>query len=253
MSALLGAKAAWYLMRASGFVAFGLLTLTLALGVANVARWERGRWTRAVAALVHRNASLLAVVFLVIHIATAVTDEYVSIPALSAVIPGISGYDPLWVGLGAVSVDVMVALVLTSLLRDRLGRRTWRAVHWLAYLAWPLALAHSIGAGSGKGVDTGRLWTAAIYVSAGVVMAAAVAVRLAVRTGLFHRAPAHPGGGAGRRPALSLPAPPTGLSGPATTGGHRQPSVERRLPTTPVPSGTGADRIPVAAARRSVP
>ncbi len=69
MNALLGAKAAWYLMRASGFVAFGLLTITLALGVANLARWERGRWTRAVAALVHRNASLLAVVFLAIHIA----------------------------------------------------------------------------------------------------------------------------------------------------------------------------------------
>ena len=81
MSALLGAKAAWYLMRASGFVAFGLLTITLALGVANVARWERGRWTRAAAALVHRNASLLAVVFLAVHIATAVSDKYVSIPS----------------------------------------------------------------------------------------------------------------------------------------------------------------------------
>jgi methionine sulfoxide reductase heme-binding subunit len=203
MNALLGAKAAWYLMRASGFVAFGLLTLTLALGIANVARWERGRWTRAVTALVHRNASLLAVVFLAVHIATAVSDKYVSIPALSSVIPGISGYDPLWVGLGAVSIDVMLALVVTSLLRDRLGLRTWRIVHWCAYLAWPAALVHSIGAGSGNGVDTGHVWSTAIYVASGLVVAVAIAVRLAVRAGGFRRAPAHPRLGTARRPAPS--------------------------------------------------
>ncbi len=91
MSALLGAKAAWYLMRASGFVAFGLLTITLALGVANAARWERGRWTRAVAALVHRNASLLAVVFLAVHIATAVSDNTSASPCWRRSSPGSPG------------------------------------------------------------------------------------------------------------------------------------------------------------------
>lgn len=206
MSALLGAKAAWYLMRASGFVAFGLLTLTLALGVANLARWERGRWTRAVAALVHRNASLLAVVFLAIHVATAVSDKYVGIPVLAAVIPGLSGYDPLWVGIGALSLDVMAALIVTSLVRDRLGRRTWKAVHWIAYLAWPTALVHSVGAGAGNGVDTGHVSSTAIYVFAGLVVALAVALRLAVRAGVVRRAPAHPGLGTARRPATVLSA-----------------------------------------------
>lgn len=212
MTALLGAKAVWYLMRASGFVAFGLLTVSLALGVANLARWERGRWTRAVAGLVHRNASLLAVLFLGVHIATAVSDEYVSVPALSAVVPGLSGYDPLWVGLGAVSVDVMVALVVTSLLRDRLKRRTWRAVHWLAYLAWPVALAHAIGAGSGQGVDTGHVWSTAIYIAAGAVVLGAITLRFAFRTGRLNRAPAHPRLGAVRRPEAVLPERSASLS-----------------------------------------
>jgi methionine sulfoxide reductase heme-binding subunit len=208
MSALLGAKAAWYLMRASGFVAFGLLTLTLALGVANLARWERGRWTRAVAALVHRNASLLAVVFLAIHVATAVSDKYVSIPVIAAVIPGLSGYDPLWVGVGALSLDIMAALIVTSLVRDRLSRRTWKAVHWFAYLAWPTALVHSIGAGAGNGVDTGHVWSTAIYVGAGLVMTLALALRLAVRARVVRRAPAHPELGVARRPAPVVPTSP---------------------------------------------
>jgi methionine sulfoxide reductase heme-binding subunit len=214
MNALLGTKADWYLMRASGFVAFGLLTLTLALGVANVARWERGCWTRAVAALVHRNATLLATVFLAIHIVTAVSDKYVSIPVSAAVIPGMSGYDPLWVGIGAVSLDVMVALVVTSLLRDRLGRRTWRVIHWVAYLAWPTALVHAIGAGSGNGVDTGHGWSTAIYVFAGFVVAAAIATRLALRAGALGRAPRHPELGTARRQA------PARLPELSTTGGQ---------------------------------
>ena len=215
MSALLGAKAAWYLMRASGFVAFGLLTLTLALGVANLARWERRRWTRAVAALVHRNASLLAVVFLAIHVATAVSDKYVSIPVVAAVIPGLSGYDPLWVGIGALSLDIMAALIVTSLVRDRLSRRTWKAVHWFAYLAWPTALVHSIGAGAGNGVDTGHVWSTAIYACAGLVMALALALRLAVRAGVVRRPPAHPELGAARRPA-----PVTPTTTPVAPGVH---------------------------------
>ena len=209
MNALLGAKAVWYLMRASGFVAFGLLTLTLALGVANLAHLERGPWTRAVAALVHRNAALLAAVFLAIHVATAVSDKYVSIPLLATVIPGLSGYDPLWVGIGALSVDVMAAVTITSVLRHRLGRRTWKAVHWLAYLAWPTALVHSIGAGTGNGVDTGHQWSTAIYGLAGLLVALALAVRLALRVGVLQRAPAHAGPGAARRPMPVGPADAT--------------------------------------------
>jgi methionine sulfoxide reductase heme-binding subunit len=216
MNALLGAKAAWYLMRASGFVAFGLLTITLALGVANLARWERGRWARAVAALVHRNASLLAIVFLAIHIATAVSDKYVSIPVLASVVPGLSGYDPLWVGVGAVSLDVMAALIVTSLLRERLGRRTWKAVHWFAYLVWPTALVHSIGAGTGSGVDTGHTWSTVIYALAALIVAGAIAVRLAVRAGAVHRAPSHPRLGTARRPVPVLPPVPTPRVGRGT-------------------------------------
>jgi predicted ferric reductase len=178
MSAILGTSADWYLMRASGFVALILMTATIGLGVSNLGRLAKGQWTRTVAALVHRNVSLLAVVFLVIHIITAISDKYVKVPALSILIPGLSRYDPLWVGLGALSLDLTLAVVVTSLLRARLRQRTWRLVHWLAYLSWPSAMLHAIGSGSGTGADTGAGWSTLIYLACGAAFGSAVAARL---------------------------------------------------------------------------
>ena len=80
---------------------------------------------------------------------TAIADPFVTIGIAATVVPFVSPYEPFWLGLGAVSVDLMLALIVTSLLRARIGRRTWRAVHWLAYLSWPVAFAHSIGSGHG--------------------------------------------------------------------------------------------------------
>jgi methionine sulfoxide reductase heme-binding subunit len=84
------------------------------------------------------------VAFVAVHVLTAVADSYVSISLAAAVIPFVSSYEPLWLGLGAVSLDLMAAVIVTSLLRRHLGRRTWRAVHWLAYASWPVAVMHSV-------------------------------------------------------------------------------------------------------------
>lgn len=219
MSSLIGTSADWYLMRASGFVALILLTLTVAVGIANVARLTRGGWTRMVAALVHRNVSLLAVVFLAVHVLTAISDKYVKVPAIAILVPGKSGYDPLWVGLGALTIDLIIAVVVTSLLRSRLRRRTWQMVHWLAYLAWPSAIVHGIGAGSGAGADTGRTWSTAVYLGCAVVFAGAVAIRLSLE-------------GRGAPPAAGRPRPRYALSPrnsaplqPARGAHHREPAM----------------------------
>jgi DMSO/TMAO reductase YedYZ heme-binding membrane subunit len=209
MSSLLGSNADWYLMRGSGFVALILLTATSCLGIANVARLARGAWTRTVAALVHRNVSLLAVVFLAVHVVTAISDKYVNVPALAILVPGVSGYDALWLGLGALSVDLLIAVTVTSLLRARLRQRTWQVIHWLAYLCWPSALIHAICAGSGAGRDTGAAWSTAIYVICAGAFAVAVIARL--RLGGRSRMTAPPPDGGPHRsyaPAAAL-APPS--------------------------------------------
>ncbi len=113
--------------------------------------------------------------FIAIHVATAVIDPYVSIGLAAVVIPFVSAYMPFWLGLGAVALDLIAALILTSLARAYISRRTWRGIHWLAYAAWPVALVHSIGSspdlrsgglllvtiGSALAVATACLWRVA--------------------------------------------------------------------------------------------
>jgi sulfoxide reductase heme-binding subunit YedZ len=167
-------SAYWFLTRGSGVVTLILLTLTVALGVANVQRLQTRGVPRFVITAVHRNASLLAVVFLAIHVVTSVLDSYVTIRLVDAVIPFGAAYRPFWLGLGAISLDLTLAVVVTSLLRQHIGYRGWRATHWLAYASWPVALLHSLGTGS----DVGTTWMRVVTGVCVAIVAAAVLSRL---------------------------------------------------------------------------
>ena len=148
MTGITHGTALWYASRATGVVTMLLLTAVVLLGIL-VNRQGRlpGLPGFAVTGL-HRNVSLLAVVFLAIHVLTAIADPYVTIGLAAAVLPFASAYKPLWLGLGAISLDLIAALILTSLARARMSRRAWRGIHWLAYAAWPLAVVHSLGSSS---------------------------------------------------------------------------------------------------------
>jgi len=173
---LASTPALWYLARGSGTVSLCLLTLTVVLGITTSVRWAARRWPRLVVAGLHRNLSLLSVVFLGLHITTVVVDGYVPIRWLDVVVPFGSSYHPLWVGLGALAFDILAALVVTSLLRVRLGHRVWRAVHWAAYACWPLTVLHGLGIGS----DHRQVWMLALDSMAIGAVAAAVWWRLAI-------------------------------------------------------------------------
>jgi methionine sulfoxide reductase heme-binding subunit len=144
VSGINSSTALWYTSRATGVVSLLLLTAVLLLGLL-VTRQKRvpGLPRFAVTGL-HRNLSLLAVVFVVVHVLTAVTDGYVNIPVTAAVVPLASPYERFWLGLGAVSFDLMLAVIVTSLLRRHLSRGVWRAIHLLAYVSWPVAWVHSV-------------------------------------------------------------------------------------------------------------
>ena len=148
MTAVLSSSALWYLTRGAGLVSLVLLTSSVVLGILQVQRWASEGWPRMVVAGLHKNLSLLVLVFLALHIVTAIADGYVPIHWISVVIPFTSPYRPLWLGLGAIAVDLLLALIVTSLLRSRLSVGTWRFVHWAAYACWPVAFVHGLGTGS---------------------------------------------------------------------------------------------------------
>jgi hypothetical protein len=167
--AAVDARSIWYLTRGTGAVAFVLLTAVVILGVANLARWTPGAMPRFVVQRVHRDLSLLAIVFIGIHIATAVLDGFAPIRWIDAVVPFGSAYRAVWLGLGALAFDLVLAIVATSLVRSRLGYGAWRAVHWVTYGMWVLVVLHAAGVGS----DARQPWMLATI---GASMAAVVAV-----------------------------------------------------------------------------
>jgi predicted ferric reductase len=106
------------------------------------------RWPRFALSQLHRNLSLLALVFGAIHVLTSVIDSYVPISLTDAVIPFAAAYKPFWLALGTIGADLMLAVLITTALRRRIGFQTWRSIHLLSYACWTTSLVHSIGIGS---------------------------------------------------------------------------------------------------------
>lgn len=176
MIALTQSLALWYFTRGSGALSLILLTAVFALGTPTLLSWGHRHMPRAVVLLLHRNLSLLVCVFLFLHIASTVVDGFAPIGWLDAILPFRSGYRPIWLGLGAVAVDLLLAVIITSLLRVRLGYDAWRRVHMLSYAMWPIAMLHGLGTGS----DTRAPWMWWVDGGCAVIVLAAVGFRVRV-------------------------------------------------------------------------
>jgi len=149
--------ALWYFARGAGVVTLVLLTIVVALGIGARSGRPAFGLPRFGVNMVHRNAALLAVVMVVGHVVSLLFDPYAQLRVFDLVLPFVGNYRPFWQGLGTLGFDLLVAIVVTSLLRQRIGVRGWRLVHWLAYLCWPIALLHGLGNGTDNG--TWWLWT----------------------------------------------------------------------------------------------
>ena len=163
----------WYFGRATGLIALVLLTATIVLGVLGPLRVSSSVWPRYAIRTLHRDLALLSVVVIALHVVAVVLDTDVHVPLTTAVLPFGSSYRPFWMALGAVACDLLIAIVLTSLLRRRFGERVWRVTHWLTYASWPLAVAHGLGTGS----DSTRAWALAITSGCCAIVALAAMVR----------------------------------------------------------------------------
>jgi DMSO/TMAO reductase YedYZ heme-binding membrane subunit len=171
-----GSAALWYLTRATGLVSLIVLSATVVLGTVASVGWTTDRWPRFLSQSVHRNLSLFCLALIGVHVVSTVGDGYVPIGLADAVLPFRSPYRPIWVGLGALALDMLLAVAITSALRRRIGVAAWRGVHWLAYACWPIAAVHGLGSGS----DTRLPGAMLVFIGCTASVAAAVAWRLAV-------------------------------------------------------------------------
>lgn len=163
-----------YLGRGTGLVTLVLLTVVVALGVAARSGRPAFGLPRFAVTAVHRSASLLALVLLAVHVGTMLVDPYAQLHLVDLVLPFAAEYRPFWLGLGTLASDLLVALVVTSLLRHRIGVRAWRLLHGAAYVAWPVAVEHGLGTGT----DAGRPWLLATTAASVAAVLAAVAWRI---------------------------------------------------------------------------
>jgi sulfoxide reductase heme-binding subunit YedZ len=173
-AAATGSQGLWFVSRASGLVLLVLLSVVMVLGVATRLGSAPRGWPRFVFAELHRTLALFVVAFLVLHVATAILDPFVSIGWAATVLPFLSGYRTFAIGAGTLAVDLGGAVLVTSLLRRRLGFPAWRAVHWLAYAAWPVSFLHSLTAGT----DLAIWWVALIVWACAAAVATAVLARI---------------------------------------------------------------------------
>lgn len=167
-------EALWALGRGTGITALGFMTLSVALGIATRSGRPLLVLPRFAVADVHRFAALAGTLLVALHVGLLFFDPYAQLRIVDFVVPFLGHYRPVWQGLGTVAVDLLLVVIVTSLLRHRIGLRAFRVVHWATYALWPIALAHSIG----NGTDSGRVWFLAFAGVCVLIVAAALVWRL---------------------------------------------------------------------------
>lgn len=179
-TALLGAHSAWYLSRASAFVAYILLWWSMVLGLSITNRlariWPGGPTTGDL----HEQASLLGLGFAILHALVLVADSYIGYTLPQILIPFAStSYLPLWVGLGQIGLYLMALVTLSFYVRRWIGARTWRTLHYLSFAVFVLALLHGLFSGT----DSSALWAIVMYAGTGISVVALTIYRIvATRT-----------------------------------------------------------------------
>jgi len=177
----------WYATRGLGAATLIVLTCTVVLGIVTATRWIGRSTPGFVTADLHRNLSMIALGLLLAHIITTVLDPFAHISVRDVIIPFGATYRPIWLGLGVVAAQIMIVVAATSMLRDRVGPRAWRAIHWIAYASWPIAVIHGLGTGS----DARAPWLIGVVVSC--VVAVVLALLTRIREGPLSTAPIRAG------------------------------------------------------------
>ncbi|MGI9528949.1 MAG: hypothetical protein ACR2NG_04500 [Acidimicrobiia bacterium] len=164
----------WYIIRGSGFVAFGLLTASLLWGLM-VSSKVFGRAVKAKGLQwLHESLGLAALLATIIHMVALALDEFIEFTWVDILIPGASAWEPLALALGVVAFWSMAVVSLTFYVKKWIGQNMWRSIHYLSFGVFVAAAGHGVLAGT----DTTHPVAIGVYVAsvASVVLLTAVRV-----------------------------------------------------------------------------
>lgn len=187
----------WVLLRAAGIGSYLMLFLAVAWGVVATTSIVTKRVSKPAANLFHAFVASAGLALLGVHMGLLLVDEFMPFSVTSLIVPMASGYRPVAVGAGVLAMYGIVAIMVTSWLRKRIGTVWWRRVHVLAVPMFTLALAHGVFAGT----DTERPWMFAMYAVTGLLVVFLTLVR-ALTYGYRAPRPSH-----AERPARPLEPP----------------------------------------------
>jgi hypothetical protein len=187
-----GSKAYWYTARAGGLIAYLLLWLATLWGVMMSSKMAKGMIDATLLYGMHEFLPTLAMVFAALHAAVLMGDAYIGFSLVNLFVPFTTSYRPLWTGLGSVALYLSIALIASFYLKNLVGRKVWRAFHFVTYLAFGLALVHGIMAGT----DTANPAVRWMYILTGAALLFATLYRILMVRG---EAAARPAPAADRR------------------------------------------------------
>jgi predicted ferric reductase len=167
------AHIAWYTVRASGYTALVLLTLSMVLGLLLSLNVKSARWPRFLTTDLHSFTTLVALVFVGIHMVATVLDPFMHFGLSGALVPFASGYRPIGMAAGIVATYLMLAVWVSSRLQKRIGWHRWRKLHYAVFVVYAFAVAHTLLTGE----DGSTTWGRWIVVSSVVLVSALTALR----------------------------------------------------------------------------
>ena len=183
----------WLIARGAGFTAFLLLTAAVTAGLALSLRFKSPRWPAIITKDLHQHLTTLSLWMLGLHVTMLVVDAKSGVPAAAAFVPLRTAYRPWATSIGIVAMYTVLAVIVSTKLKSRIGHKRWRKLHYLAFLAYGAALAHGLLTGT----DTGATWASLIYIASAVLVGGLTIKRI---LGAGERVPVATSASAGRTP-----------------------------------------------------
>jgi predicted ferric reductase len=138
----------WYVTRSAGIIAYLLLWLSIVWGLAVPSRIISPLIDQASTFDFHQFISLLSIGFVLVHVLVLTLDRYLPYSTLQILVPFLSPYRPLWVGIGVISFYITLLVTVTFYLRTRIGMGAFRAIHVLSLLGYLGVTLHGLYSGT---------------------------------------------------------------------------------------------------------